>query len=158
MGESWGSEVIHIKALPPQCSMVEFSSLCLPCNSRRMANQSQHQGHNQDQSQAQAQAQPAYTGVNFLPAGHIIDQAQHQRDQDEPQAETDTTRDQSSAHEEASGAAAAAEREWFISTAFTCGRCKQIRVAYSQVQIRPEDEPMTTYCECTICGNLWKYS
>jgi transcription elongation factor S-II len=40
----------------------------------------------------------------------------------------------------------------------TCGKCKQSRVAYSQAQTRSADEPMTTFCECTVCGNRWKFS
>ncbi|TKA28120.1 hypothetical protein B0A50_04091 [Salinomyces thailandicus] len=45
-----------------------------------------------------------------------------------------------------------------ISTTMTCGKCRQSRVAYSQAQTRSADEPMTTFCECTNCGNRWKFS
>ncbi|KAJ9132985.1 Transcription elongation factor S-II [Pleurostoma richardsiae] len=45
-----------------------------------------------------------------------------------------------------------------ISTALTCGKCGQKKVSYSQAQTRSADEPMTTFCECTICGNRWKFS
>lgn len=45
-----------------------------------------------------------------------------------------------------------------ISDALTCGRCKQKKVSYSQAQTRSADEPMTTFCECTVCGNRWKVS
>jgi len=40
----------------------------------------------------------------------------------------------------------------------TCGKCRQSRVAYTQAQTRSADEPMTTFCECTNCGNRWKFS
>ncbi len=43
-----------------------------------------------------------------------------------------------------------------ISDALQCGRCKQKKVSYSQAQTRSADEPMTTFCECTVCGNRWK--
>ena len=43
-----------------------------------------------------------------------------------------------------------------ISDALQCGRCKQKKVSYSQAQTRSADEPMTTFCECTNCGNRWK--
>jgi transcription elongation factor S-II len=43
-----------------------------------------------------------------------------------------------------------------ISDALTCGRCKQKKVSYTQAQTRSADEPMTTFCECTVCGNRWK--
>lgn len=38
----------------------------------------------------------------------------------------------------------------------TCGKCKQSKVAYSQAQTRSADEPLTTFCECTMCGHRWK--
>jgi DNA-directed RNA polymerase subunit M/transcription elongation factor TFIIS len=43
-----------------------------------------------------------------------------------------------------------------ISDALQCGKCKKKEVAYSQAQTRSADEPMTTFCECTFCGNRWK--
>ncbi|GAB7364148.1 hypothetical protein MBLNU230_g4699t1 [Neophaeotheca triangularis] len=41
---------------------------------------------------------------------------------------------------------------------FQCGKCKNKKVSYSQAQTRSADEPMTTFCECTVCGNRWKFS
>ncbi|KAI7524341.1 hypothetical protein KC316_g18735, partial [Hortaea werneckii] len=52
----------------------------------------------------------------------------------------------------------AAQEEKAISTTMTCGKCRQSRVAYTQAQTRSADEPMTTFCECTNCGNRWKFS
>lgn len=43
-----------------------------------------------------------------------------------------------------------------ISDALTCGKCHQKKVSYSQAQTRSADEPMTTFCECLVCGNRWK--
>jgi transcription elongation factor S-II len=43
-----------------------------------------------------------------------------------------------------------------ISDALRCGKCGQKKVSYSQAQTRSADEPMTTFCECTVCGNRWK--
>ncbi|EEB07594.1 transcription elongation factor TFIIS [Schizosaccharomyces japonicus yFS275] len=45
-----------------------------------------------------------------------------------------------------------------ITDLFTCGKCKQKKVSYFQMQTRSADEPMTTFCECTVCGNRWKFS
>ncbi|KAK4205376.1 transcription elongation factor S-II [Triangularia verruculosa] len=45
-----------------------------------------------------------------------------------------------------------------ISDALKCGKCGQKKVSYSQAQTRSADEPMTTFCECTVCGNRWKFS
>ena len=45
-----------------------------------------------------------------------------------------------------------------ISSSFTCGKCGQKKVSYSQAQTRSADEPMTTFCECQSCGNRWKVS
>lgn len=43
-----------------------------------------------------------------------------------------------------------------ISDALTCGKCQQKKVSYSQAQTRSADEPMTTFCECQVCGHRWK--
>ncbi|KAK7521764.1 transcription factor S-II, central domain-containing protein [Phyllosticta citricarpa] len=51
-----------------------------------------------------------------------------------------------------------ARAEKSISTSLTCGKCGQKKVSYSQAQTRSADEPMTTFCECTNCGNRWKFS
>ena len=51
-----------------------------------------------------------------------------------------------------------AQVEKSISTEFQCSKCKQRRVSYSQAQTRSADEPMTVFCECTNCGNRWKFS
>ena len=39
---------------------------------------------------------------------------------------------------------------------FQCGRCKQRKCKYFQMQTRSADEPMTTYVTCMNCGNRWK--
>lgn len=51
-----------------------------------------------------------------------------------------------------------AQAERSISVSLTCGKCNQKKVSYSQAQTRSADEPMTTFCECTVCGNRWKFS
>ena len=48
------------------------------------------------------------------------------------------------------------QAERSISTSLTCGKCGQRKVSYSQAQTRSADEPMTTFCECTVCGKRWK--
>lgn len=53
-------------------------------------------------------------------------------------------------------AAQAPVAEKSISTSLTCGKCGQKKVSYSQAQTRSADEPMTTFCECTVCGKRWK--
>ena len=55
-------------------------------------------------------------------------------------------------------AAQAPQVEKSISTSLTCGKCGQKKVSYSQAQTRSADEPMTTFCECTVCGKRWKVS
>ena len=45
-----------------------------------------------------------------------------------------------------------------ISDALRCGKCGQKKVSYTQAQTRSADEPMTTFCTCTNCGNRWKFS
>jgi transcription elongation factor S-II len=39
---------------------------------------------------------------------------------------------------------------------FTCRKCKGNQCTYYQMQTRSADEPMTTFCQCIICGNRWK--
>lgn len=51
-----------------------------------------------------------------------------------------------------------AQPEKSISDALTCGKCGQKKVSYTQAQTRSADEPMTTFCECLVCGNRWKVS
>ncbi|KAI9668860.1 MAG: RNA polymerase II elongation factor [Alyxoria varia] len=51
-----------------------------------------------------------------------------------------------------------AQEERSISTSLVCGKCKERKVSYSQAQTRSADEPMTTFCECIVCGNRWKFS
>jgi len=42
------------------------------------------------------------------------------------------------------------------SDLFKCGKCKQSKVTYFQLQTRGADEPMTTFITCTNCGNHWQ--
>ncbi|GAB7341718.1 hypothetical protein MBLNU457_g0057t1 [Dothideomycetes sp. NU457] len=51
-----------------------------------------------------------------------------------------------------------AQEEKSISSSLQCGKCGQKKVSYSQAQTRSADEPMTTFCQCTVCGNRWKFS
>ncbi|OIR58231.1 MAG: transcription elongation factor S-II [Amphiamblys sp. WSBS2006] len=41
---------------------------------------------------------------------------------------------------------------------FKCGKCKQRKTTYYQLQTRSADEPMTTFVSCIVCGNRWKFS
>ncbi|VDK37734.1 unnamed protein product [Taenia asiatica] len=38
-----------------------------------------------------------------------------------------------------------------------CGKCKQNKCTYNQVQTRSADEPMTTFVFCNNCGHRWKF-
>ena len=40
---------------------------------------------------------------------------------------------------------------------FQCGKCKQRKTIYYQMQTRSADEPMTTFVSCVNCGNRWKF-
>ncbi len=39
---------------------------------------------------------------------------------------------------------------------FKCGKCKQRKCSYYQMQTRSADEPMTTFVTCLVCDNRWK--
>lgn len=51
-----------------------------------------------------------------------------------------------------------AKAERSISDQLQCGKCGKKKVSYTQAQTRSADEPMTTFCTCEYCGNLWKFS
>jgi transcription elongation factor S-II len=40
---------------------------------------------------------------------------------------------------------------------FQCGKCRQRKCTYYQMQTRSADEPMTTFVSCLNCGNRWKF-
>jgi transcription elongation factor S-II len=40
---------------------------------------------------------------------------------------------------------------------FLCGKCKNRKCTYYQLQTRSADEPMTTFVTCTVCNNRWKF-
>ncbi|PRW50840.1 transcription elongation factor A 2-like [Chlorella sorokiniana] len=40
---------------------------------------------------------------------------------------------------------------------FQCGKCKQRKCTYYQMQTRSADEPMTTFVSCMNCNNRWKF-
>ena len=40
---------------------------------------------------------------------------------------------------------------------FKCGKCKQRKTTYYQMQTRSADEPMTTFVTCLVCENRWKF-
>jgi transcription elongation factor S-II len=40
---------------------------------------------------------------------------------------------------------------------FHCGKCKQNKTTYYQMQTRSADEPMTTFVTCLNCQNRWKF-
>jgi DNA-directed RNA polymerase subunit M/transcription elongation factor TFIIS len=40
---------------------------------------------------------------------------------------------------------------------FQCGKCKQRKCTYFQLQTRSADEPMTTFVQCVNCNNRWKF-
>ena len=48
------------------------------------------------------------------------------------------------------------ELENFNNGLFKCGKCKQNKTTYYQLQTRSADEPMTTYVTCLNCNKNWK--
>ena len=43
-----------------------------------------------------------------------------------------------------------------VTDMFRCGKCKQRKCTYYQMQTRSADEPMTTFVTCIVCNNRWK--
>lgn len=54
--------------------------------------------------------------------------------------------------------AQSAQEQRSVTDRFTCGKCKEKKVSYYQMQTRSADEPLTTFCTCENCGNRWKFS
>lgn len=44
-----------------------------------------------------------------------------------------------------------------ITDQWKCGKCKEKKCTYYQLQIRSSDEPMTTFVTCVNCGNRWNF-
>lgn len=40
---------------------------------------------------------------------------------------------------------------------FKCGKCKQFKTTYYQMQTRSADEPLTTFVTCMNCQHRWKF-
>ena len=40
---------------------------------------------------------------------------------------------------------------------FKCRKCSKRKCTFYQLQTRSADEPMTTFVNCLICGNSWKF-
>ncbi len=43
-----------------------------------------------------------------------------------------------------------------VESMLKCGKCKQKKVEYTELQTRSADEPMTKFCYCSNCGFRWK--
>jgi transcription elongation factor S-II len=41
---------------------------------------------------------------------------------------------------------------------YKCGRCKEKKCTYYQLQVRCSDEPMTTFINCLNCGHRWSFN
>lgn len=50
-----------------------------------------------------------------------------------------------------------AESQEAETDAFQCGKCKQRKTRYYQMQTRSADEPMTTFVTCVNCAHKWKF-
>lgn len=40
---------------------------------------------------------------------------------------------------------------------FKCGKCRERKCTYYQMQTRSADEPLTTFVQCVNCGNRWRF-
>jgi transcription elongation factor S-II len=43
-----------------------------------------------------------------------------------------------------------------MTDAIKCGKCKNNKISYYEVQIRSGDESMTQFFSCITCGHKWK--
>ncbi|EFA81501.1 hypothetical protein PPL_05490 [Heterostelium album PN500] len=51
--------------------------------------------------------------------------------------------------------AATLSRDAATTDQFQCGKCKQRKCTYFQLQTRSADEPLTTFVTCVNCNNRW---
>ena len=57
------------------------------------------------------------------------------------------------------------KREWLeykkknmaTTNIFYCHKCGKRKCTFYQLQTRSADEPMTTFVNCLVCGNAWKF-
>ena len=59
--------------------------------------------------------------------------------------------------EHATNEAVRGQKKEASTDAFKCGKCKQRKCTYYQLQTRSADEPMTTFVTCVNCDNRWKF-
>ncbi|KAF6242159.1 transcription factor S-II, central domain-containing protein [Scenedesmus sp. NREL 46B-D3] len=59
--------------------------------------------------------------------------------------------------QEAAAEAVRGQTQQASTDMFKCGRCKQKKCTYYQMQTRSADEPMTTFVTCVNCGQKWKF-
>lgn len=43
-----------------------------------------------------------------------------------------------------------------MTDSIKCGKCKNNKISYYELQTRSGDEAMTCYFNCIVCGNKWK--
>jgi transcription elongation factor S-II len=57
------------------------------------------------------------------------------------------------------------KREWIeykkknmaTTDIYLCKKCNKRKCTFYQLQTRSADEPMTTFVDCQVCGNSWKF-
>ena len=88
--------------------------------------------------------------------GHITPQAL--LDYSPEQLASNARRDDNAKiREHATNEAVRGQRKEASTDAFKCGKCKQRKCTYYQLQTRSADEPMTTFVTCVNCDNRWKF-
>ena len=48
------------------------------------------------------------------------------------------------------------DKQESMTDQFKCGRCKQRKCTYYELQTRSADEGMTIFITCIICGHRWR--
>ncbi|RKP03674.1 hypothetical protein CXG81DRAFT_9181 [Caulochytrium protostelioides] len=87
-----------------------------------------------------------YLSVTALAKMSALDMASRERRRDMEKAKSEAMKD-----------AQTAQSSQSETDMFKCGKCKQRKTKYYQMQTRSADEPMTTFVTCVNCGNRWKF-
>lgn len=86
-----------------------------------------------------------------IPPGELLDLSNEELANDELKK----TREE--VHEKMTRDAMPYNKQEASTDMFKCGKCKERKCTYFQMQTRSADEPLTTFVSCVNCGNRWRF-
>lgn len=86
-----------------------------------------------------------------IPPGELLDLS------NEELANEELKKTRAEVHEKMTRDAMPYNKQEASTDMFKCGKCKERKCTYFQMQTRSADEPLTTFVSCVNCGNRWKF-